>query len=822
MKLRNKVLIAIGLAWAAFLIVTYIGSRTFLEASFLQLEQERIERDLARIDQALIQVNYSLFTFTADWAHWNDLYRFMQDKNPRFPTNNLTLTAFVNSTINLLTYWNKQDKLIVGMAIDTDHPRFIPLPAGLNEYIHPNNALFTKKETSGLILLSNGIMLIATNYISDSEKTAPILGTILTGRYLSPQIIKQLEKTTRLHLQLHLPADIAAQPALQISYQQTMQSPSQHVSHSLDNNTTEAFTLLTDINHKPIGMFQITTPRLIYLAGMKAIHYFLISFAILAVVFSLLMLWLLRILIIKRLEKLDADVANITAQNKISERVNAEGHDELSSVATEINCMLDTIEVSHDELEERVKQRTIELQETNTKLQTEITERKSVESELLVHKENLIKLAHYDNLTSLPNRIFFNEIFTKALSHASRQQKSLALLYIDIDRFKNINDALGHPTGDLVLKEIAHRFSSVLRAGDIIARLGGDEFIILLSDIIHPKFASPVAEKLLQTCAQPININNHEFFLTTSIGICVFPNDGASIEDLQRNADMAMYKAKRSGGGVFQYFTKEMNLEAHAHIQLEAALRKAINNNEFILHYQPKFNIATQSMMGVEALIRWNHPEQGLVSPIKFIPLAEETGLIMQIGEWALREACKTNKSWQNQGFRPITVAVNISPKQFRHQDIAQLVSTILTETELEPKYLELEITETAVMDNVDSAISRLNDIRNMGVEISVDDFGTGYTSISYLKKFPVNNLKIDQSFIMGIPDNQNDVAITSAVIAMAHNLDLKVVAEGVETAEQLAYLKEHQCDMVQGYFLSRPLTEEKIVEQFVKLDAVK
>ncbi len=260
------------------------------------------------------------------------------------------------------------------------------------------------------------------------------------------------------------------------------------------------------------------------------------------------------------------------------------------------------------------------------------------------------------------------------------------------------------------------------------------------------------------------------------------------------------------------------NLEAHEDIQLETALRKAINNHEFVLYYQPKINLQNGTISAVEALIRWESPELGMISPSIFIPLAEETGLIMQIGEWALREACKANKSWQNLGYRPISVAVNLSPKQFRHQDLSQLIATVLSETGLEAKYLELEITETAVMDNVEAAVSKLHEIHKMGVSIAVDDFGTGYTSISYLKQFPINVIKIDQSFVKGIPQNQDDVAITSAVIALAHNLGIKVVAEGVETAEQLQCLADHQCDWVQGYFLSKPLSEKKMIKQLAEI----
>lgn len=555
--------------------------------------------------------------------------------------------------------------------------------------------------------------------------------------------------------------------------------------------------------------------------GLVVLDYFLVCFLVLGIILLGITLWCLNILIFKRLEKINKNINQSLIENEFTHRLKEIGSDELTSITKEFNRILDVIETSDKKFDDCLIERTKDLQQHNTQLQQKIAEQKSLEKELISHKEHLVKLAHYDNLTSLPNRVFFNEMLNKTIKHATRHKKMMAVLFIDLDRFKNINDAFGHAIGDRVLKEIADRFSAVLRAGDILARLGGDEFIILLNDITHGKFASPVAEKLLQSCSTPIKIENQEFSLTASIGISLYPNDGISLEDLQRNADIAMYKAKRAGSGIFQYFTKEMNLEAHEHIQMEVALRKAISNNEFVLHYQPKLNLKDGSIAGVEALIRWENPELGLITPTEFIPLAEETGLIMQIGEWALREACQTNKAWQTEGYQPICVAVNLSAKQFQHPDIAQLVASILSEAGLEPQYLELELTETAVMENVESAINKLNTIKQMGVKISVDDFGTGYTSISYLKQFPISVLKIDQSFIKNIPENLNNTAITSAVIALAHTLEMKVVAEGVENAEQLQYLADHDCDMVQGYYLSRPLPEQKIVLQFPRVGSV-
>lgn len=821
MKLRNKVLIAISLAWLLFLGLTYIGSRVFLLRSFLTLEHRHADEDLGRIDQALDQINYSLYTFTSDWSHWNDAYSYMQGKNPGFIPGNINMTAFVNSHINMMSFWDKAGNLVFGTSVDTDKQKYIGFQPGLDKYLYSGSALLSRQDVNndlrGFILTKDGIMLIAAVATTDGDKLLPPLGAMVNARNLDQALVQKISDTTKVALESFTLGQITNSKTLSRAFERAIDSKNGHFDAPIDNKLLEGYSIIKDINAKPIGMFRMTTPRSIYLSGLESVEYYLMTFVALGIMFSLLMLWLLRVLIIKRLERLDMQIAEIGDKNAINQRVDSTGSDELSSVSAEVNHMLDIIQASHDQLEHRVQERTQELQKTNIQLSQEISERKSVERELIIHKEHLVRLAHYDNLTTLPNRVFFNEILNKAINHAKRHKKVLAVLFIDIDRFKNINDALGHTFGDLVLKEMGARFSALLRTGDILARLGGDEFIILLNDIDHPKYAGPVAEKLLNACAMPLKIESHEFFLTASIGVSVYPEDGDSLEDLQKNADMAMYKAKRSGGGIYQYYTHEMDTAAHEHIRMEAELRRAIQNNEFVLYFQPQLSLKDGKIKRVEALIRWEHPELGLVPPMKFIPLAEETGLIMPIGEWALHEACRLGKQWQTEGYDPITIAVNISPKQFRHQDVAQIVADALKANQLNPRYLEVEITETAVMDNVDEAINKLTTIHNMGVQISVDDFGTGYTSISYLRQFPVSVLKIDQTFIKGIPTNQNDIAITSAVIALGHNLGLEVVAEGVETAEQMQYLTEHNCDLIQGYFISRPLPATKIILQFTK-----
>ena len=549
MKLRNKVLIAISIAWLLFLGLTYVGSRVILIQSFLNLEQDRADRDLARVDQALDQVSYALYTYTSDWSHCNYLYYFMQGKKPEFVPDNLNMTAFVNSNINLMSYWNNEGKIVVGGAIDTDNQKIIAFPGGLEKYIYRGSLLLDRKDINkdirGFILVSSGIMLVAASAVTDGDKLLPPLGASIFGRNLNLALVQKIAETTRVDLKLFLLDQIKQSPQLEKNFNLLSKEKSGHHSVPINKDLLEGYTVIKDIYNKPIGMFRMTTPRAIYGTGLQAVNYYLTTFVVLGVIFSLLIIWLLRILIIRRLERLDSEVADISEKQAIRQRVDASGNDELSSVSGEVNHMLDIIQASQEQLEQRVQERTQELQKTNIQLQQEITERKSVERELIIHKEHLVRLAHYDSLTTLPNRVFFNEILNKAINHAKRQNKLFAVLFIDLDRFKNINDALGHPTGDLVLKEIGNRFASILRAGDILARLGGDEFIILLNDIQDPKFAAPVAEKILQITSQAVKIQAHEFFITSSVGICVFPNDGQSLEDLQKNADMAMYKEKR-------------------------------------------------------------------------------------------------------------------------------------------------------------------------------------------------------------------------------------------------------------------------------------
>ena len=433
----------------------------------------------------------------------------------------------------------------------------------------------------------------------------------------------------------------------------------------------------------------------------------------------------------------------------------------------------------------------------------DITEQKQVE-------EKIRHMAHHDALTQLPNRVLLHDRIGQAIAQARRNNEALALLFIDLDRFKTVNDSLGHQVGDRLLQAVAGRLTACTRASDTVARIGGDEFVILLGELDRPEAARHVAQKVLDALSEPVTLDGHELKVTPSIGICAYPHDGEDVETLMRNADTAMYHAKQMGRNNYQFFTQAMNDAAQQRLLLENDLRYAIDRGEFILHYQPQLDLKTGAIVGFEALVRWRHPQRGMVGPSEFIPAAEETGLIGPIGEWVLREACSQARVWQKAEYPQLQVAVNCSAQQFQHEGFVETVARILRETGMPALRLELEITESVIIHHSEEVNARFQALEDMGVRISIDDFGTGYSSLSYLKRLAIHQLKIDQSFVRDISSDPDDAAIVSAIIAIAHSLDLDVLAEGVETAEQLAFLRSLGCDTAQGYLFSKPLPAEE------------
>jgi diguanylate cyclase (GGDEF)-like protein len=559
----------------------------------------------------------------------------------------------------------------------------------------------------------------------------------------------------------------------------------------------------------------------IYLrSDMKAVHERLVWFlGIVAIVLlaSLLVTFLLSAqlqrIITDPLLRLSAIARQVRTEKNYSVRVVGGGKDELGNLINDFNTMLDEIQSRDNELnehrqklEERVAQRTMELESANSQLEFSKEQAESVANRMEYH-------AHHDALTGLPNRILLNDRITRELAHARRQQTSAALLFLDLDRFKIINDSLGHAVGDQMLRVISRRLNNCVREEDTVARLGGDEFMVLLPRISGSADAGRIAKKIIGCLVDPISCNGHELHITTSIGISIFPYDGTDAETLIKHADISMYRAKELGRNKAVYYTAEMNAGSRKQLAMETSLRRAVEKHQLKLFYQPKIDINKNIIVGVEALLRWEHPTMGFISPLDFIPVAEDSGLIVPIGEWVLKTAFTQMQQWHNAGFTDLTVAVNLSSAQLSRPGFEDVVKEILSESGLEAGMAELEITENVAMENIDSAITVLERLKYMGISIAMDDFGTGYSSLNYLRRLPIDTVKIDKSFVREIPDSPEDVTIAQAIIAMARSMNLSLVVEGVENVRQLNFFRQQGVSIVQGYLFSKPVAASEILK---------
>jgi diguanylate cyclase (GGDEF)-like protein len=445
----------------------------------------------------------------------------------------------------------------------------------------------------------------------------------------------------------------------------------------------------------------------------------------------------------------------------------------------------------------------------------QLVEARRRESETkLAHAQRVEYLAYHDGLTGLPNRSMFSKLLTKSISEAHRYNRQLAVAFLDLDRFKQTNDTLGHEAGDHLLQEVALRLRGCVRDSDTVARLGGDEFVVLLPDLADGTYAAMVAQKILLQIAKEFTLIGQDFRVTASIGISTYPQDGLDEQTLTKNADLAMYQAKAEGKNNFQFYSEKLNAHSLERLALESGLRHALERDEFRLYYQAKREIASGRITGMEALLRWEHPDLGIVGPMEFIPVAEETGLIIPIGRWVLKTACVQSVEWRNQGLPPLSIAVNMTPRQFHDESLLADVTSILAETGMDPQLLEIEITESLLIHDVENTLRILKELKTQGIRIAVDDFGTGYSSLAMLQKFPLDTIKIDRSFMRDIVGTPQDTGLADALIAMGKSLSLTVVAQGVETREQAEHLRLHECNELQGFYFKRPLP----VDEFTRL----
>lgn len=535
------------------------------------------------------------------------------------------------------------------------------------------------------------------------------------------------------------------------------------------------------VNGEKIGdLFIEADPHGLYRTILRYFTIILLS-AVIALLLAFMVLQRLKPAILAPLQTLAELMRKVSRHKDYSLRSPVESADEVGSLAQCFNEMLEQI------------------QHRDRSLREELSERRRAE-------EHLDRLAYYDTVTGLPNRHYFNERLAHVIGGANSFAERTALMFIDLDNFKIINDTLGHAVGDMLLQDVGGRLKALLRSGDYIFRIGGDEFAVILEKVEHPEDCVAVAEKIIQAFAGCFTLDQHQIFVGASIGISFCPDDATEAGALLKNADTAMYSAKERGKNTFQFFQPEMKGRALNRLTLENSLRRALERSEFVLYYQPQFDLESGRITGMEALIRWRHPELGTVSPSEFIPIAEDSGLIVPLGEWVLRTACAQAARWQADCAVPFVLGVNISGRQFKDDVLVDKVLQIVLETGMDPRLLELELTESTLMDGSHANMRKLMRLRAMGIRFSIDDFGTGYSSMSYLKRFPISTLKIDRSFVDGIPDNHEDVAITTAIIAVGKSLSLELLAEGVESRQQAEFLQSMGCTHIQGNYFSKPL----------------
>lgn len=756
MKLRNKISVIVLVIWASMATFFYFGSHRVILDSYLKLEKHEITNDIDRTEAALNQLIDSVQLSVKDWSIWDETYRFVHDKNNAFIKSTLALSSFQSIDIDMILFYDTNGKLIHSAAVNSDRTKRIPVPDELLDSLKPKGVILhlpdITSSSQGMISIPSGILLIASHSIITSESTGPVRGTLVMAKYLTNAVMKKIEKLSGTDAMLFRLPQTINHKELSPIYKKLITG---HDTEVITNeNKISAYRMLTDINGKKIAILKIEELRNIYQIGIETIRYSNIIVIIYSIIITIILWLLLQFLIVKRIEKLGRNV-RATDTNKKS------FHHALSNLADEVSSV-----------------------------------------------ERLFHRATHDPLTGLANRSSLYESFNRLIAGLDENSEKIVVIYIDLDHFKRINDTLGRDVGDQLLLVTAKRLSATLRDEDIAARLGGDEFVIVLTDVKKDEIES-VTNRIFKAVNRAFKHDNHEIYVSCSMGVCVYPEDGATIETLIKKADMALYHAKENGRNHYQFYSESLHQSINETYRKEIELQNAIDAKQLCLYYQPIYNLRTKQIVSLEALIRWNHPTRGLLSASEVIPLAESTDLIYPIGEWVLKTACMQVKEWQNKGLPVVPVAVNISSAQMKQSSISEIVIEALHASSLDSKLLQIEITETGFIDLNPKLLKDLEGLRASGIKLTIDDFGTGYAGLGYLKSLPVHKLKIDQSFIRDIQTDPDDKAITLAIIAIAHQLNLDVTAEGVENIEQYNFMCYHQVDEVQGFFLSKPLSAE-------------
>jgi diguanylate cyclase (GGDEF)-like protein/PAS domain S-box-containing protein len=895
MTLRKQFLIMVVLLICALLGGIIFVSRGVLLNNFIILEEKQTTSDIETATKVIFNQIDQLNLHAKDWATWDDSYNFLLDGNQEYIDSNLTNEAFDSIQINFIIFASSDGTVVQAKGYDLEQQKDLVVPQSLiDQHLHAgqfllkNNSL--EETVTGLVLIPEGVLLVASRPILQNDGTGPSYGSLIIGRYLDTAEIQELSDLSNLHIQTVLFND----PTIPQDFNEAKEAlnPGKNVFIStVDDQLINGYALLYDVYNNPVVIVKVDRSRDIYQKGVASFSIFTMIALVMGALFGLLFMHFLDTRVLKRMEFLSEEITQMGLNGDLSSRVSVRGADEISFLASEINKTFFALENSETALrqnEERLRllvdgaEDTIFLQdlegtyiyyngptqyrlslqdvlgkkpcdlfdpqnaegimqsihnvvESGVSISNELTSRhlgsdqwfsnliypvKNSAGEILAvgtisrnitaykHMEERLRFAAlHDPLTNLPNRAYFMEQLVRLTDVTKgNDQYSSALLTLDLDRFKDVNDTLGHPVGDLLLIEVGQQLRECLRPEDTIARLGGDEFGILLKKISGIQEVTMVADRIQQKFAKPIKLQGQALFITASIGIALLSSEHNNAEDLLRDADIAMYHAKRGGKNRYHLFDREIHKNGQSILKLESNLRQAIDHEEFLLYFQPVFSTKGKKISYLEALIRWNSPDLGIVSPADFIPIAEETGLIVPIGEWVLRKACAQLKIWRDEGYTDLQVAVNISARQLYDQNLVELVHSILQTTGLPGEALQLEITESVTMRDFEKTAGIFNDLSQMGVQISIDDFGTSYSSLNYLRRFAVKRLKIDRSFLRDISDDMEGAAIIVAIITIGHMLNMMIVAEGVETEKQLSFLVAQKCDEVQGFLFSQPL----------------
>lgn len=759
MTIRNKITLIVIFIWAIFLLLVYFALESILLQSYYELENKQAYDNVERVDNALDEMVNATLNMTASWAVWDDTYQFIQNKNEAYIKSNLTAESIASTDMDLILFYDAQANLFYSAAIDPPGKKIIPLPTGLLDCLSRHSKFIRMKnindEEKGFLGLQEGLLFIASRPIVTSKNTGPVLGVIIMGKFMNSDMFKTLRNVTQLNLSLHAMNDNLVRK-IPIEIKKYLFANKTPYIKRINDRKIIIYSLLRDINGKPIYMLQIDMPRYAYAIGKKAMHYYNYIY-ILATLLINALLWLfLQTFIVRRIESIHKQFDSFHSRrlmDKLPSSMRKQIRDEVSAVSM------------------------------------------------------LYYQATHDPLTGLANRNLLYQAFQ--FYTEPKDKPNIGIIFLDMYKFKYVNDTLGHDIGDQLLIAMAKQLMTCLRDNDIAARLGGDEFLLMLIDGDKAR-VELVIDRIFDALSQPVQISGHELNFNANLGVSLYPQDGQDIATLLKKADIALYKAKESGSNNFAFYTDELNQSLMALRHKEIALQKAYDENQFILYFQPIYSAKTKEVICFEALLRWNHPEKGIVNAEFFITTAEKMGLIIALGKWVLTEVCVQLERWKNLGLKLIPIAVNISSQQAVYGAMDQFIMKTLRIHNVNPKCLEIEITETGFIGFTPKILEDLKNLSLSGIKVSIDDFGIGYSGLGYLRSLPVDKLKIDKSFVQDITNDADARTIVLAIISIAHQLHLEVIAEGVETEEEFQFLLANDVDAVQGYLFSKPLTIEQ------------